>query len=68
MTPQVAPSDLLTVGWLVVVEVLTRQGDLVVLLLSRLLVLVLQQTWFPPQVREREWRLGHLPRNSHWPK
>ena len=68
MTPQVAPSDLLTVGWLVVVVVLTRQGDLVVLLLSRLLVLVLQQTWFPPQVLEREWRLGHLPRNSHWPK
>ena len=54
MTPQVAPSDLLTVGWLVVVVVLTRQGDLVVLLLSRLLVLVLQQTWFPPQVLERE--------------
>ena len=54
MTPQVAVSDLLTVGWLVVVVVLTRQGDLVVLLLSRLLVLVLQQTWFPPQVRERE--------------
>ena len=53
MTPQVAPSDLLTVGLLVVVVVLTRQGDLVVLLLSRL-VLVLQQTWFPPQVRERE--------------